>query len=90
MKTIVFYIKPGVCEQEKFIFEIDDKLNEKQIKNCLKEWVWNKFCCEFHEVNSNPLGELQDKKALEDRIMGTVVVEDFSVSEEGEKKNGMD
>lgn len=75
MKTIEFYINPGVCEYGKHIFEIDDKLTEKEIKNYLKEWIWIKLCCEFHEVNSNPLRELQDKKALEQRILGTVVLE---------------
>lgn len=90
MKTIVFNLEIGVCENEKYIFDIDSELTEQEIKDVMEEWLWNHFRCKFREVNPNPLGELQDKKALEERIMGTVVVEDFGVAEGGEKKDGMD
>lgn len=53
----------------------------------LKNWMGYKDVQDVVIAPKNPLGELQDKKALEQRIMGTVVVEDFSVSEEG-AKNG--
>lgn len=53
----------------------------------LKNWMGYKDVQDIVVAPKNPLGELQDKKALEQRIMGTVVVEDFSVSEEG-AKNG--
>lgn len=46
----------------------------------LKNWFNYKDVQDVVVTPKNPLGELQDKKALEERIMGTVVVEDFSVS----------
>lgn len=64
----------------------------------LKNWFNYKDVQDIVVAPKNPLGELQDKKALEERIMGTVVVEeeeqskriegavvdvDFSVVEEG-------
>lgn len=49
----------------------------------LKNWMGYKDVQDVVVTPKNPLGELQDKKALEERIMGTVVVEDFSVAEEG-------
>lgn len=52
----------------------------------LKNWMGYKDVQDVVVTPKNPLGELQDKKALEERIMGTVVVEDFSVVEEGEEK----
>lgn len=52
----------------------------------LKNWFAYKDVKDFVVAPKNPLGELQDKKALEQRIMGTVVVEDFSVVEEGAQK----
>lgn len=54
----------------------------------LKNWFGYKDVQDIVVAPKNPLGELQDKKALEERIMGTVVVEDFSVVEEGVKKDG--
>lgn len=48
----------------------------------LKNWMGYKDVQDVVVTPKNPLGELQDKKALEQRIMGTVVVEDFSVAEE--------
>lgn len=50
----------------------------------LKNWMGYKDVQDIVVAPKNPLGELQDKKALEERILGTVVVE------EGEKKDGMD
>lgn len=52
----------------------------------LKNWMGYKDVQDIVVAPKNPLGELQDKKALEERIMGTVVVEDFSVVEEGAQK----
>lgn len=52
----------------------------------LKNWFNYKDVQDLVVAPKNPLGELQDKKALEERIMGTVVVEDFSAVEEGEQK----
>lgn len=52
----------------------------------LKNWFGYKDVQDIVVAPKNPLGELQDKKALEERIMGTVVVEDFSAAEGGEQK----
>lgn len=41
----------------------------------LKNWFGYKDVQDVVVTPKNPLGELQDKKALEERIMGTVVVE---------------
>lgn len=46
----------------------------------LKNWMGYKDVQDIVVAPKNPLGELQDKKALEERILGTVVVE------EGEQK----
>lgn len=82
MKTISLSMKIGICENQNLIFAIKEDLTEEEIKNYMKEWIWDHFSCEIKEVNPNPMGELQDKKALEERIMGTVCLED------GEEKNG--
>lgn len=41
----------------------------------LKNWMGYKDVQDIVVAPKNPLGELQDKKALEERIMGTVVLE---------------
>lgn len=51
----------------------------------LKNWFNYKDVQDLVVAPKNPLGELQDKKALEERIMGTVVVEDFSVPDSPQK-----